>query len=658
KIGKRGKAQSLVEGFDRAKNDIFVMIDADLQYPPEAIPLMLEKIEKGADLVVAKRNQYKTSKIRSFVSNSFRALFAKVLFGMNYDVQAGLKAFKKEVYAVAQFTPTAGWAFDLEFLHRATQAGFKIENHDIVFEKRLNGKSKISFVQASLEIGANALAVRLKPIYPLHIPPEEKGSMRGAGIGFKRKKYITHTTLHHSHSAIRTFLATQKVFILSLLTIFLIGLVLRPLLALGILIAVLSFIYFLDVVFNLYLILKSLHFPQEISSTEEELKNIKETDLPIYSILCPLYKEAHVIPHFLKSISKLDYPQDKLDVMLLLEEDDKASIEAVKQMDLPKYVRMVVVPHSMPKTKPKACNYGLSHAKGDYLVIYDAEDMPDPQQLKKAYLAFQKVNKNVICLQAKLNYYNPHQNLLTRFFTAEYSLWFDVTLTGLQSINTSLPLGGTSNHFRTNDLKKLEGWDPFNVTEDADLGIRLFKRGYQTAMIDSTTLEEANSRLGNWVRQRSRWIKGYMQTYLVHTREQFGFKHTKGFHSLIFHLTIGGKIAFILINPILWLATIAYFTMYAIVGPTIESLYPSIIFYMAASSLVFGNFLFLYYYMVGLAKREQWNLVKFVFLVPLYWIAISWAGFIALYQLILKPHYWEKTIHGLHLNKKQNKILA
>jgi glycosyltransferase involved in cell wall biosynthesis/O-antigen/teichoic acid export membrane protein len=196
-------------------------------------------------------------------------------------------------------------------------------------------------------------------------------------------------------------------------------------------------------------------------------------------------------------------------------------------------------------------------------------------------------------------------------------------------------------------LKKLQGWDPFNVTEDADLGIRLFRRGYKTAIIDSTTLEEANSRVKNWIRQRSRWIKGYMQTYLVHTRQASFAQHP--IHALYFHLTIGGKIAFILINPILWLATISYFTLNAYVGETIEYLFPGFVFYMAGISLVFGNFLFVYYYMIGAIEKRQWALVKYIFLVPLYWILISIAGYMALYQLLFKPHYWEKTVHGFHL---------
>jgi len=658
KQGKQGKAYSIMEGCTKVRYETIAMIDADLQYPPEALAGMLDQIHKGADIVVAKRQYHGVSKIRRVVSKGFQFVFGKMLFRLDHDVQAGLKVFRKEVIATITFAPVSGWTFDLEFLHRASEAGYTIENCDIIFEKRKNGASKISLMHTSLEIGLNALAVKTKNIFPQHVSPTEKNTMLGAGIGFKRKKYITHTTLHHSQSAIRTFILRQLVLLGIVAEIAAMGAFLAPLLTVQILIGVLSFIYFIDVLFNFYLIWKSLHVPQEITFSAGELYRIDESSLPVYSILCPLYKEAHVIPQFLQSINKLSWPKEKLDVLLLLEEDDKESIEKIKNITLPPYVRTVIVPHSMPKTKPKACNYGLGKAKGEYLVIYDAEDMPDPLQLKKAYLGFQKAGSDVRCLQAKLNYYNPHQNLLTRFFTAEYSLWFDITLTGLQSIGTSIPLGGTSNHFKTKDLISLQGWDPFNVTEDADLGIRLFKQGYKTAIIDSTTLEEANSKLINWIRQRSRWIKGYMQTYLVHTRELFFFRKNQGMHGLLFHLIIGGKIAFILINPILWTATVAYFALYAIVGPTIESFYPRIVFYMAAFSLVFGNFLFLYYYMIGCAKRNQWELVKYVYLAPLYWLLISIAGGMAIYQLIFKPHYWEKTVHGLHLKKKVKQQIA
>ena len=320
-------------------------------------------------------------------------------------------------------------------------------------------------------------------------------------------------------------------------------------------------------------------------------------------------------------------------------------------MRLPNYFQVIIVPHSEPKTKPKACNYGLHHAQGEYAVIYDAEDNPDPNQLKKAFIAFQKTRKNnVVCVQAKLNFYNSHQNILTRFFTMEYSLWFDLILPGLQSIKAPIPLGGTSNHFRTKDLKYLQGWDPFNVTEDCDLGIRIAKLGLHTAIINSTTLEEANSKLGNWFRQRSRWIKGYMQTYLVHMRRPHEFiTDFKNPNILFFQLTVGGKILSLFINPLMWIMTISYFLFKDSLGPIIESFYLTPVFYMAIFSLIIGNFFYIYNYMIGCAKREQWDIIKYAFLVPFYWLAISLAAWKALFQLVTKPHYWEKTVHGFHL---------
>lgn len=653
KAGKRGKAHSLLEGFAKAKYEYIAILDADLQYPPEALPGMVEKLYSGhTDIVVANRSTQETTVLRRVLSRVFKAVFSQFLHGLDCDVQSGLKVFRRKILHDVKLDPTP-WTFDLEFLLAARNYGYVIGTVDIAFAERTDGASKIHFLKAIWEIGWNALALRFKGRPPLLISPGSEGTMLGAGIAHNRKRFITHTTLHHRYSALHTFAPWQRNFGLFVIAAILVGLFVDPLLTGIVIIAVLSSIYFIDVFFNLGLVLKSLKTPPEIESTEAELRAVPDEGLPIYSILCPLYKEAHMLPGFVAAIEKLHWPHEKLDVLLLLEENDPETVKAAEAMKLPAYVRIIIVPHSEPKTKPKACNYGLSLARGEYMVIYDAEDIPDPWQLRKAYLGFKKSGPEVKCLQAKLNYFNPEDNLLTRFFTAEYSLWFDIILVGLQSINTSIPLGGTSNHFRTKDLIELEGWDPFNVTEDCDLGVRIFKRGARTAIIDSVTLEEANGHTRNWLRQRSRWIKGYMQTYLVHMRHPANFVRENGIHALLFQLTVGAKLSFLFINPILWLTTIAYFTLYAYVGPTIEALYPSWIFYMAAISLVFGNFFYLYYYMVGCAKRHHWPLIKYVFLVPLYWILGSTAAYIALYELLVKPHYWQKTVHGLSAAKAE-----
>lgn len=651
KQGKQGKAYSILEGASYAKGQKIVMIDADLQYPPEAIPQMLALSEKHG-VVVANRAKKNESFIRNFLSKGFSKLFGKFLHNLNCDVQSGLKVVNKNILKHINKKSITPWTLDLSILKTAQDLGYSIEGFDIEFDKRLSGRSKVNVLKTTWEIGLNSILLKIHRKRLYTIEPTLNYTMVGAGLIHKQKRMTTHTTLPHQLSAFQTFTINQKLLFFALILALLNGLLLNPFVTILAIITLLTFIYFIDVVFNLFVILKSLHFPPEISIPQKEISNLEKKDLPVYTILCPLYRESNVLPNFLKSIANLNYPKDKLDVILLLEEDDKETVQKASAMEMPYYVRTLIVPDSQPKTKPKACNYGLNFARGEYLVIYDAEDRPEPDQLLKAYLAFQRLPQDTVCLQAKLNYFNPHQNLLTRFFAAEYSLWFDIVLTGLQSIETIIPLGGTSNHFKTQTLRELKGWDAFNVTEDCDLGVRLFKSGLKTAVIDSVTFEEANSNFKNWIRQRSRWIKGYMQTYLVHTRDPYTFVKNHGLHSLIFQLVIGARISFMLINPILWLTTISYFTLYQYVGLAIESLFPFIVFYMAAFSLIAGNFVYLYNYMLGCAKRGHYSLIKFVFLIPLYWIMASIASYVAIYQLIVKPHYWEKTIHGLDKIKK------
>ena len=501
-----------------------------------------------------------------------------------------------------------------------------------------------------------SLFSRLKTIIrPEIVPFNEEAKTAGGGNGFhyKGNAYVHHSDLEHSQSAFFVLSGTQILVFAFLVAIILVSLFINWHATLVLLVALLTLLYFTDLLFNLFLIFKSLHKTPAITVTADEINAVKDADWGTYTVFCPLYKEWRVLPQFIKAMSNLDYPKDKLQVLLLLEEDDKETIDQVQQSSLPDYFDVVAVPHSYPKTKPKAMNYGLQSARGEYIVIFDAEDIPDTDQLKKAFVVFQKVDSKTVCVQAKLNFYNPYQNLLTRVFTAEYSLWFELVLTGLQSINAPIPLGGTSNHFRKADILKLKGWDAFNVTEDADLGMRLVKNGYKTAILDSTTLEEANSGLFNWFRQRTRWIKGYMHTYLVHMRKPKDFiSDWRDPHVITFQLIVGGKVLSMLINPFMWVLTITYFAFRAQVGGTIESFFPAPVLYMGVFSFVFGNFLYMLYYMIGCERLNHDNIIKYVFLVPFYWLGMSLAAYISIFELIHRPHHWSKTNHGLHLKNE------
>ncbi|MEA5077702.1 MAG: glycosyltransferase [Anaerolineaceae bacterium] len=402
-------------------------------------------------------------------------------------------------------------------------------------------------------------------------------------------------------------------------------------------------------VFSIYkfrLIFKAISTNLEVPVTAEEVAQLKDADLPVYTILVPVHREAEVLPEILKSLASIDYPSARLDILVLMEEEDEETIARFDQVNPPRFIQKVIVPNELPKTKPKACNYGLIHARGDYVVIYDAEDLPDRDQLKRVVIAFNKTDEKVACIQAKLNYYNRNQNILTRWFTVEYSMWFDLLLPGLDAEHAPIPLGGTSNHFRTLALVEAGAWDPYNVTEDADLGIRLFKRGYRTRIVDSTTYEEANSQFGNWIRQRSRWLKGYMQTWLVHMRRPLHLIREIGFWNFMsFQFIVGGTFFTALMNPVYWAMTAIWF----LAKPAfIQQLFPGVIFYMGALCLYVGTFVFTYVNVAGAMRRGYYGMVSTALLSPIYWAMssiASWKGFV---QLIVKPHFWEKTRHGLY----------
>ncbi len=409
--------------------------------------------------------------------------------------------------------------------------------------------------------------------------------------------------------------------------------------------------YLVVCVYKFYLIHVSLGTQKELQFTPDQIAALKDEDLPPYTILVPLYREKETLKRLVGGLEALDYPKDKLDVLLLLEEDDEDTVAAARAMDMPSFIRIIVTPDAQPKTKPKACNLGLSLARGKYLVIYDAEDKPERDQLKKAVLGFQRSAPDVVCLQAKLNFYNQKQNLLTRWFTTDYSMWFDLFLPGLDHTDAPIPLGGTSNHFDVAKLKDLRGWDPFNVTEDADLGMRIAKRRLTTKTIDSTTWEEACSVVGFWVRQRSRWTKGYLQTWLVHMRWPLRLIRELGFAKWFsFQLMVGGTPFSLLITPLYWLLTVIWFVFRY---EPLSELFPFPIILGALVCLFVGNFTFIYACMLAAYRRGYYDLVKFALIVPAYWFLMSigaWKGFI---QLITKPFYWEKTQHGFDLAEEQ-----
>lgn len=366
--------------------------------------------------------------------------------------------------------------------------------------------------------------------------------------------------------------------------------------------------------------------------------------LPSYSILVPLYDEADVIPDLVAAMGAIDYPADRLEIILILEHADRKTPAAMDAIALPAHMSVVVVPEGCPRTKPRALNYALSRAAGDLVVVYDAEDLPEPDQLRRAAAALAG-NPRLGCVQARLNVLNDSETWLTRQFAIEYTALFDCLLPTLDRLNLPLPLGGTSNHFPRAVLEAVGGWDPFNVTEDADLGIRLARARWRVAVLPSTTWEEAPPNFHAWLNQRTRWLKGWMQTYLVHMRRPLATARDLGLGRFLgLQVLMGGILLSALVHPWFYVLALAEAAFGPLITLEADPLTTAVI-WMSVSNLVLGYVSGVALGAVAVAGRGRLGLLVSALWMPVYWLLISAAAYRALLQLATAPHLWEKTAH-------------
>lgn len=458
----------------------------------------------------------------------------------------------------------------------------------------------------------------------------------GVAMSLIKKELVT---LHPMMSSKKTLSARQKIWLtlLSSLSLFLFVNY-----YIGTIQAVFIFansIFFLNIIFKTIIFYKGKNY--KVYSPNA---SISDADLPEYTIILPVYKEGKVLEKLFKSIRKLKYPKSKLDVIVAVEQFDRKTMSFLKNQNKDGLFRVVCVPDGAPKTKPKACSYALKFAKGEYVTIYDAEDRPESNQLLKAVKVFRESHKSVACLQAKLKCINFKESMISFLFSVEYMVWFGFFLKGLERLGAPIPLGGSSNHFRLDALKRVGGWDPYNVTEDADLGYRLYKCGYKVRMLDSLTREEAPEKLLSWTKQRSRWIKGHMQTYLVHIRDSYLFtKEGNAIGNISFH-------AFI-IFPIIcyFLQVIAIF----IILTNREIISPSLIIF-SGFNLVLWIIASITFAVLAVQENEikGRTLLKTVFF-PFYYLLHSISAIIALYELIFKTYHWSKTEHNFDQRRQK-----
>lgn len=386
-------------------------------------------------------------------------------------------------------------------------------------------------------------------------------------------------------------------------------------------------------------------FSPPISERATHTPRLKDENLPIYTVLVPLFGEAAIVPDLICALRAIDYPASKLQVLVIVESIDHETQAALRVAGLRPHMRVLIVPDGKPRTKPRACQYALQFATGAYIVVYDAEDWPNPAQLRRAVAVFRATPRRLGCLQAQLNIYNSNASWLTRQFTIEYTALFDCILPTLERLELPVPLGGTSNHFPRAVLDAVGGWDPYNMTEDADLGIRLARSGWHVGVLSSSTWEQAPSTFRVWFGQRTRWLKGWMQTYLVHMREPRRLWRELGARRFIgLQVLMGGLILSALVHPWFYVFLASNF-WHGQFSSMPESVLGRSLLWIGVFNLIVGYLSAIWLGAAACARRGQRLLSAHAILMPLYWLAISLAAYRALWQLGRAPFYWEKTEH-------------
>ncbi|HEV7344353.1 MAG TPA: glycosyltransferase family 2 protein [Devosia sp.] len=364
-----------------------------------------------------------------------------------------------------------------------------------------------------------------------------------------------------------------------------------------------------------------------------------DEELPVYSVLIPLHNEAQMVPQLFRAMQALDYPAERLDIKFVVEANSSDTVAAVRaKLGDPRF-SLVVVPDALPRTKPKALDFALPLCRGDYVVVFDAEDVPDPDQLWKAALRFREA-PDIVCLQAQLVIDNGRRHWLAALFAGEYAGLFLVLLPALARWHLPMPLGGTSNHFDLKTLRELGGWDAYNVTEDADLGIRLARRRLRVEVLNSATREAAPTHLHSWLGQRTRWMKGWMQTFIVHNRDpqrlrqEMGLPATLAFEALLLGMIVAPVLhcGFVLVLTVRWIFGMA----------GMDSAIWTLL-YLAVLGLGYGSALLMT--ASGLKRLGKLDLLAAQALLPVYWLLMGMATIRAAHELLARPFYWFKSPH-------------
>jgi cellulose synthase/poly-beta-1,6-N-acetylglucosamine synthase-like glycosyltransferase len=648
KRGKKGRTFSIKEGLDASEGGIVVLLDPDVNFPPEGFTFMLNTL-RDASVVISTRRTY-PSLWYFIVSKVYRWIFGRVLLNVNADIRAGIKMFRRSVLESLRFDPEFDlrFGFDAMLLYHAQRMGWLVDSVSMSYFRPMFRHGVWEAIRSRVILGTGIVVIRVthtwRTILSFLYPPAPVDYFTAGFTNVNDYLFLTPSQSAKGH-------ITKETVSLSVAMVLLGYVIWRAVSTIAgvsmlwLAATMISILYLVIMCFKLWMMIISMRSVAQ-QCTAEELSLITDEELPVISIMIPLYKEQEIIPQIFQYLSDFDYPTDKLDIIFILESTDTETAAAFTAMNPPSHFKALLTPDIPPKTKPKAMNVALSVAKGDILVIFDAEVLPERDQLKKAYLTFKR-HPDAMYLHSKMDVYNANENWITRLYTAEFAYFYHFFLPGLVASRYPMPISGHSTYFRRQVIEKVGAWDAYNVAEDCDIGIRIFRKGFGSGMIlESHTWEQSTTSIPTWVRQRTRWTQGFIQTSIVQLRYPLLLKRELGSWAnfAVFLLLVPGTVILNILNMFQWCMFILWYTTEA---PFLQIAYGGFSIYLATICLFFGNFLFTFFTMYSLYERRHYAIVPWALLSFVYWIMLGIATIRATIHLFLHPHKWDKTTHSV-----------
>lgn len=654
KKGPKGRAISIKEGLDQSTGGLVVLLDPDLRCSSDSFVELLRRLA-SSDVVVASRQQYPFMAYRLF-SRMYRWLVGGVLLSVDADVRSGLKLFRRSLMHSLRFAPEFDqrFGFDAFLLFHAKRSKWKVETVTVAYTRPMFHHGVWGAVSSRVSLAVGALRIRFVGIvrwfFPFLYPPQPQEYFEAGFTNINDYLFLAPEQSAKGHLTREVYFLIFYFFAFIIAYFGVIMLLTGKTFAWSMFFHI-AVIQLALIIFKLYVVWITFRLPPQPPRMliDEEL-----ADLPTISIILPVYKEKEIVKQLCDRMKLMRYPADKLDFIFIFESGDEETQQAFLDYGPPPHFRGLVSPDVQPKTKPKALNVALRETKGEFLVIFDAETLPEPDQFLKAMSAFRN-DPTLDYIHGRIDVYNPDVNWITKSYAAEFSFFYNFFLPGLATVHSPTPISGHSVYFRREQIIKVGGWDAYNLAEDCDIGIRMFRNGYKNATVmDSYSWEQSTTTMRDWLKQRTRWMQGFVQTSMVNLRfPALLWKDLGGLRNfLMFMFHVPGGVFLNGLNLVQWcILAFWYFTR----DPNVQSVFSGTLLYISFSSFIVANFLFTYFNLLGLFYRRYYALVPTALASMFYWLMLSFATARAILRFFRQESTWDKTYHPV-VSMKPSKL--